>query len=901
MTGTPGTSTFSFAGGYLAAGAECTLTLDVTMTVNGNRTNTIPANAVTSTNGAKNKTPAAASLTNLAGASVAKGFSPGEIAAGLGNYSILTITIRTTATVSLTQLGLVDNLPAGLQVAGGSAPLPTNGCGGTLSAAPGATTIQLSGGTLPVGFSNCSMTIPVTGATPGLYTNRIPHDTLTNNEGYSNKEDAVADLLLTPYSLGNRVWYDTNNDGLLNGSETGISGVRVSLYRDNGGTPGVFDAGDTFIGFKTTDANGYYRFDNLDVGTYIVAIGAENFRDIGPGDTVPGNPLANYFSSGTSVVGGVPTDSFGPNPDTNQTDSDDNGVTTFSGGAVDYVSAQAVTIGIGLQPLGETEPTPNPLPGEAPDAQNNRTVDFGFYRSQFGKNLISTDADHTTDTNVAIGEIVTYEVNTNLGAGANLTNVVLTDQLQKGLAYVDCLAVVVGAVDRTAEICGPTPTNPPVVSAITDPGDSATNPANNGRQVVFNLGNVSNPGGDSTMRIRYRAVVLDVAENQKDSELHNTAAWTWVGSSTSMEGPHLKVVEPQMSITKSASPPTADVGSAVTFTLNIAHTASSNSNSFDVVVTDVFPPGLGYIDGSAASTGLAPTSFSYDSATKTLRFIWDVFPLGQTSTITFQATFLGPPPVTNEADAVWTSLPLDPLPSGTPVQLSTFNDHSTERRYDPTDSAGVNNYRALASVTLGTPSSGERRGRGGGGGGVSATFLPFTGFAPGVITSIPLQPVNVYDTSSGISLEIPVLGINSTIVGVPQSGNTWDVTWLGDQVGYLDGTAFPTWSGNSVLTGHVYLSDGLPGPFINLDTLQYGDHVIVHLAGQSYIYEVRSDTVISPDDTSVFKHEDNPWITLITCKDYDAASNTYLYRVAVRAVLIRIESDSAPDSSGGIP
>ena len=177
-------------------------------------------------------------------------------------------------------------------------------------------------------------------------------------------------------------------------------------------------------------------------------------------------------------------------------------------------------------------------------------------------------------------------------------------------------------------------------------------------------------------------------------------------------------------------------------------------------------------------------------------------------------------------------------------------------------------------------------------------LLPQTGFAPGVITSIAPKPANVYDTSSDLAIEIPTLGIKTAIVGVPQSGNTWDITWLGDQVGYLDGTAFPTWSGNSVLTGHVYEANGLPGPFVNLSTLKWGDQIIVHFAGQRYIYQVRENKVISPGDTSVFKHEDQPWLTLVTCKDYNASANTYKYRVAVGAVLVKIEPDTNSNPTG---
>ena len=136
-----------------------------------------------------------------------------------------------------------------------------------------------------------------------------------------------------------------------------------------------------------------------------------------------------------------------------------------------------------------------------------------------------------------------------------------------------------------------------------------------------------------------------------------------------------------------------------------------------------------------------------------------------------------------------------------------------------------------------------------------------------------------------------------SIVGTPLGDDgEWDLTWLANQAGYLDGTAYPTHAGNSVITGHVYMADGSPGPFVNLHTLQYGDQIIVHLNGQSYIFEVRSDKVTSPDDNSGFKHEIYPWLTLITCKDYNASTNTYAHRVVVRAVLMKIEPDTTVNS-----
>lgn len=92
-----------------------------------------------------------ASLTNLEGASISKSFAPNPIASGLGNYSI-TIIIRSTANVTLTNMAMVDSLPLGLEIAGGSAPALTNNCGGTVTnaalgpLAAGDTVIRLSGG-----------------------------------------------------------------------------------------------------------------------------------------------------------------------------------------------------------------------------------------------------------------------------------------------------------------------------------------------------------------------------------------------------------------------------------------------------------------------------------------------------------------------------------------------------------------------------------------------------------------------------------------------------------------------------------------------------------------------------------------------------------------------------------
>jgi len=138
-------------------------------------------------------------------------------------------------------------------------------------------------------------------------------------------------------------------------------------------------------------------------------------------------------------------------------------------------------------------------------------------------------------------------------------------------------------------------------------------------------------------------------------------------------------------------------------------------------------------------------------------------------------------------------------------------------------------------------------------------------------------------------LEIPQLELELPIVGVPRVDNGWDVSWLWNQIGWLNGTAFPMQSGNSVLTGHVVDTNGSPGPFARLGSLKWGDEISVHAFGQKYVYEVREIELVAPDAvSSVIRHEAYPWLTLITCQGYDESSDSYRYRLVVRAVQVEI-------------
>jgi LPXTG-site transpeptidase (sortase) family protein len=171
----------------------------------------------------------------------------------------------------------------------------------------------------------------------------------------------------------------------------------------------------------------------------------------------------------------------------------------------------------------------------------------------------------------------------------------------------------------------------------------------------------------------------------------------------------------------------------------------------------------------------------------------------------------------------------------------------------------------------------------------NAFIIPLTGFAPDMISKLDRSSPAAYDATS-LTIEIPVLKVNSSIVGVESKQGSWDVSWLQDQVGWLNGTAYPTWKGNSVLTGHVVNTDGKPGVFFHLKSLGIGEYIFVYDSGHRFTYKVVSNALVQPNDASVMKHEDKSFLTLITCDTYDEKTGSYLHRVAVGAVLVDVSS-----------
>lgn len=168
--------------------------------------------------------------------------------------------------------------------------------------------------------------------------------------------------LTATYSLGNRVFKDDGtgngsaNDGIQNGAEPGIAGVAVNVYAaDSDGNPtGIA------VATQTTDTKGYYRFDSLTAGSYVLVV-----------DKLVSKSLHGLNSStGNSADFNVATDLHDHGKDTPLATG-----SVLVGG----IASAPVKIGVGLQPTDETLDSSS-LGSNGPngDASNNLTADFSF-------------------------------------------------------------------------------------------------------------------------------------------------------------------------------------------------------------------------------------------------------------------------------------------------------------------------------------------------------------------------------------------------------------------------------------------------------------------------------------------------------------------------------------------
>lgn len=198
ITANPGATGVRLDGVTLPAGGACDLSFDVIATGAGPWSNTIAPGKITSAEGPTNSQVVASTLgSESTSLSLVKGFNPLIVT---GNQpSTLTINVSNTGGVAINNVAFTDAFPQGIQVY--STPNAQTTCtGGTVTAAPGASQVALTGANLGANAS-CTVTVQVTSVAFLNLTNTIPAKAVTSQGGYTNAQ-ATSATLTTLQGLG---------------------------------------------------------------------------------------------------------------------------------------------------------------------------------------------------------------------------------------------------------------------------------------------------------------------------------------------------------------------------------------------------------------------------------------------------------------------------------------------------------------------------------------------------------------------------------------------------------------------------------------------------------------------------------------------------------------------------
>ncbi|HKV94335.1 MAG TPA: hypothetical protein VJW20_17435 [Candidatus Angelobacter sp.] len=187
VTATAGSGTISFSNNLTAVGT-CTISVDITGTVDNTYTNSVQILSTDAGNG----NTSSANLTVINPPTIAKAFAAATIP--LNGTTSLTFTLSSTnQNLTITGAAFTDNLPAGLVVA--TPPNVGGTCTGTITAVAGASSVSLSGQSLAPGAS-CTVIVDVQGTTAGVKNNSV--QVTSTNAGTGNTANASITVVAPP-------------------------------------------------------------------------------------------------------------------------------------------------------------------------------------------------------------------------------------------------------------------------------------------------------------------------------------------------------------------------------------------------------------------------------------------------------------------------------------------------------------------------------------------------------------------------------------------------------------------------------------------------------------------------------------------------------------------------------
>ena len=638
LTAAAGGSEVSWSGGSLAAGADCTIAVDVTSAAAGSYTNG-PESATSSLG---TSTPAEATLTVEAAVApgFAKAFSPATV--DPGGVSTLTFTIDNGANlIDVGGLAFTDAFPEGMVVAG--TPNGSTTCGGTFAPAASAPELAFSGGSVAAA-GTCTLSVDVRALVAGTLTGtsgELTSDLPVAAPGASatlevNAAPLSVSLSFEPTEIGaggvSRLTY-----GLDNGAAVAATSVALSdRLPDNVVLAGVPNAQTTCTGGTLTVAAGgsevSWSGGSLAAGAActiavdVTSTVAGSYAN-GPesatsslGTSTPAEAtltveaavapgFAKAFSPATVDPGGVSTLTF----------TIDNGANLIDVGGLAFTDAFPEGMAVSVLPNGSTT-----CGGTFAPAASATSLDFSGgsvaagqsctlsvdVRALVAGTLTGTSGELTSDLPVAApGASATLEVNeaplsvslsfepTEIGAGGVSR---LTYGLDNGAAVEATSVALSDRLPDNVVLAG-------VPNAQTTCTGGTLTAAAGGSEVSWSGGSLA-AGADCTIAVNVTSTVAGSYPNGPES------ATSSLGTSAAAEATLTVEAAVAPGFAKAFSPDTVDPGGVSTLTFTIDNEANAIAVG-SLAFTDAFPEGLAVAGTPDAATTCGGTFAPAASAT----------------------------------------------------------------------------------------------------------------------------------------------------------------------------------------------------------------------------------------------------------------------------------------------
>ena len=162
--------------------------------------------------------------------------------------------------------------------------------------------------------------------------------------------------------------------------------------------------------------------------------------------------------------------------------------------------------------------------------------------------------------------------------------------------------------------------------------------------------------------------------------------------------------------------------------------------------------------------------------------------------------------------------------------------------------------------------------------------LPATGFPTRVSVPLSVRPEGLDYAKLNMRLQIPSIGVDSEIAGVPTMNDQWLVEWLGAKAGLLSGSSVPG-EGYSIIAGHNTLNNTEYGPFARLSELSINDLIVVSTGREVKNFRIFANERLASDDMpkllSIAEQEADT-LVLVTCEN-ESKDGGYLNRRVVFA------------------